>query len=80
VRVEVYRDGELLATAASDADGRIARLAPAPLVRGTYRLVFRVPSSFVSRLEIDVTVAGPDRHDHIPRLIAPYARTVYRGS
>jgi 5-hydroxyisourate hydrolase len=80
VRVELFRGGALLSAAETDRDGRVAALAGAPLRRGTYRLVFHVAGSFISRLEIEFAVADPDRHYHIPLLVSPYACTTYRGS
>lgn len=80
VRVELYRGGTLLSSAVTNADGRIPALVPGPLVRGTYRLVFAVPSSFISRLEVEFAVTDPDRHYHIPLLVSPFACTTYRGS
>ena len=44
VRVELWRD-DLLTSAETDADGRIAELA-ADLEPGVYRLLFRPPSPF----------------------------------
>lgn len=80
IRVELYRGGTRLSSAVTNADGRIPALLAGPLVPGTYRLVFAVPSSFISRLEIEFAVTDPDRHYHIPLLVSPFACTTYRGS
>ena len=80
VRVELYRDGALLSAQETNTDGRIADLVRGALQPGTYRLVFFVPSSFITRLEVQFAVADPRRHYHIPLLVSPYACTTYRGS
>jgi 5-hydroxyisourate hydrolase len=80
VRVELYRGGVLLSAQDTNADGRIADLVRGALMPGTYRLVFHVPSSFMSRLEVQFAVEDTGRHYHIPLLVSPYACTSYRGS
>ena len=76
VRVEVFRGDEPLASAATDADGRIASLAE--VEAGVYRLVFHPPSPFFRRIELEVELG--EGHYHVPLLLAPYACTTYRGS
>jgi 5-hydroxyisourate hydrolase len=76
VRVELYRDAELLAAAETDADGRIGQLAE--VAPGAYRLVFHPPSSFFRRVELEVELA--EGHHHVPLLVSPYSCTTYRGS
>lgn len=80
VRVELYRQQTLLSAQQTNDDGRIADLVRGPLETGTYRLVFHVPSPFFSRLEVDFTITDPQRHYHVPLLVAPYACATYRGS
>ncbi len=80
VRVELYRQGQLVSAQETGDDGRIADLVQGPLQAGTYRLVFFVPSSFFSRLEVEFAVADPARHYHIPLIVAPYMCATYRGS
>jgi len=80
VRVELYRDRALLSAQDTNAEGRIGDLVRGPLLPGMYRLVFHVPASFISRLEVQFTVADAGRHYHIPLLVSPYACTAYRGS
>ena len=77
VRVELYRGDERLADAATDADGRIADLAPG-LEPGIYRIVFHPPSPFFRRVELEVELA--DGHTHVPLLVSSYACASYRGS
>ncbi len=76
VRVELYRDDELLAAAETDADGRIRELAD--VEPGTYRLVFHPPSPFFRRIELELELGDGDHH--VPLLVSPYACATYRGS
>jgi len=76
VRVELYRQDELVAAAETDGDGRVRELADVP--PGTYRLVFHPPSPFFRRVELEVELG--DGHFHIPLLVSPYACATYRGS
>jgi 5-hydroxyisourate hydrolase len=80
VIVELYRGDELLTTARTDADGRIAELSPSSLETGTYRIVFHPPSAFFRRVELEVAIADADRHHHVPLLVSSYACASYRGS
>jgi 5-hydroxyisourate hydrolase len=76
VRVELYRGDELLASAETDADGRIRELADAE--SGTYRLVFYPPSPFFRRVELELELG--EGHHHVPLLVSPFACATYRGS
>ncbi len=76
VRVELFRGDERIASAETDADGRIRELAD--VAADTYRLVFHPPSPFFRRIELEVEL-GEGNH-HIPLLISPYGCTTYRGS
>jgi 5-hydroxyisourate hydrolase len=77
VRVELHRDGELVAEGTTDADGRIADLLPG-LELGVYRLVFHPPSSFYRRIELEIELG--EGHTHVPLLVSSYACVSYRGS
>jgi 5-hydroxyisourate hydrolase len=77
VLVELYREGELVGSGRTDADGRIAMLAPS-LAPGDYRLVFHPPSPFFRRVELEVKLE--DGHYHVPLLVSPYSCASYRGS
>ena len=59
VRVELYRGDEQIADGATDADGRIADLAPG-LQAGVYRIVFHPPSPFFRRVELEVELGGAE--------------------
>ncbi len=76
VTVELLRDGEPVASAATDGDGR-ARLAES-LDPGTYRLVFHPPSPFFTRVELEIVLENG--HYHVPLLISPFSCASYRGS
>jgi 5-hydroxyisourate hydrolase len=77
VLVELFRDGELVGSAETDGDGRIAGLAHA-LDPGDYRLVFHPPSPFFRRVELQISLE--EGHYHVPLLVSPYSCASYRGS
>lgn len=77
VHVELFRGDELVAAGITDTDGRIPKLAEA-LEAADYRLVFRPPSEFFTRVALDVRL--DDGHYHVPLLISPYGCASYRGS
>ena len=76
-----------LATAGTDADGRVRELAPEGLDPGTYRLVFDTAAYFTATgqsgfyPEVAITFSVTDqRHYHVPLLLSPFAFSTYRGS
>jgi 5-hydroxyisourate hydrolase-like protein (transthyretin family) len=77
VRVELRRDGAVLAGGETDSDGRIGPLADG-LDAGEYVLVFRPPSPFFR--EVALTVSLDEGHYHVPLLVASYGCASYRGS
>ena len=77
VRVELFRDDQLVSEGSTDNDGRIAGLAEA-LEPGRYRLVFHPPSPYFRRVELEVELG--EGHHHVPLLVSPYACATYRGS
>jgi 5-hydroxyisourate hydrolase len=87
VRVELSSSGRSLASAQTDADGRISQLAS--LETGEYVLSFDVagyfaaqgrPAPFLRRVSIAFQTHASDRHYHVPLLVSPFACTSYRGS
>ena len=76
VSLALVRDGKVVATAATDEDGR-ARLAE-ELEAGSYRLVFHPPSPFFTRVELQVELV--EGHYHVPLLVSDYGCASYRGS
>jgi 5-hydroxyisourate hydrolase len=77
VEVELWRGDERVASATTDADGRVQELATG-LEPGSYRLVFRPPSPFFTRVELEVSLE--EGHYHVPLLVSPYSCASYRGS
>ena len=76
VHVELWRGDELVGSGETDGDGRIRELAAAD--PGTYRIVFRPPSPFFRRVELEVELG--EGHYHVPLLVSSYACATYRGS
>ena len=76
VRIELYRDGELLASRETDDDGRVRDLAD--VGPGTYKLVFHPPSPFFKRIEVEIDVG--EGNYHVPMLFSPFGCAIYRGS
>ena len=76
VRVELFDGDELVGSGETDDDGRIRKLGEGG--PGTYRLVFRPPSPFFRRVELEVELG--DGHYHVPLLVSSYACATYRGS
>jgi 5-hydroxyisourate hydrolase len=76
VAVELSREGRVIASAETDADGR-ARLAD-DLEPGVYRLAFAPPSPFFRRVELELELG--EGHHHVPLLVSPYSCATYRGS
>jgi 5-hydroxyisourate hydrolase len=78
-------DGVALASAHTDADGRVAALADG-LAPGVYRLTFDTASYFAGTPtfypEVTITFeATPDSSKyHVPLLLSPFAYSTYRGS
>lgn len=80
VAVRLERDGAVVATAVTDADGRVADVGP--LAAGVHRLVFDTAalSPFYPEVVIAFAVADPAEHHHVPLLLSPFAYSTYRGS
>lgn len=94
VTVELSRDGALLATAVTNADGRCDAplLAGPDLVAGIYELRFHVGAyfraagvalpdpAFLDVVPVRFGIAGAAAHYHVPLLVSPYGYSTYRGS
>jgi len=89
VRVQLEdASGALLTDSVTDADGRVATLAPDALPAGEYRLRFDTGSWFAAAgreafyPEVVVTFRITDvaQHYHVPLLLSPFAYSTYRGS
>lgn len=80
--------GTPLGGGTTDADGRVAAVADAPLAPGTYRLTFATGDFFAAtgttafwpEVALAFTVTDPEGHLHVPLLLSPFAYTTYRGS
>jgi 5-hydroxyisourate hydrolase len=79
--------GEPLDDGVTDADGRVPRLGPDPLVPGDYVLRFDTGAWFAGRgvdafyPEVAVTFrVAADEHHHVPLLLNPFGYSTYRGS
>jgi 5-hydroxyisourate hydrolase len=79
-----------LATATTDANGRIAEFSknvPAAAT-GSYRLAFDVGGYFAGRqvdsfftiVTVEFILRDGASHHHIPLLVSPYGYSTYRGS
>ncbi|CDO10072.1 hydroxyisourate hydrolase [Mycolicibacterium cosmeticum] len=79
------RGGAVLASAATDDDGRVAALADG-LAPGVYRLTFDTGSYFTTtptfypEVTITFEVTGGSGKYHVPLLLSPFAYSTYRGS
>ena len=82
VAIELRRDGEVVATVETDADGRSKLGDPEP---GEYELVFAVGDYFGEAPFLDVvpirfTITDVASHYHVPLLVSPWSYSTYRGS
>jgi 5-hydroxyisourate hydrolase len=90
LRVALARQGgtgwTALATARTDADGRIAAFAPGgQITAGVYQLTFETEEylavpTFYPVVVIVFRIRDPAQHHHVPLLLSPYAYSTYRGS
>jgi 5-hydroxyisourate hydrolase len=89
VRLESITDTvTTLATAKTNADGRVGDLGPDRVEAGTYRLVFDTASYFTAtgqnaffpEVSLTFTLSDPEQHYHVPVLLSPFAYSTYRGS
>lgn len=91
LKVMLYSFGstQMLASAVTDADGRIKTWSPGfTLQSGVYQLVFdtgawfaeRNQSTLYPRVQISFNVDGNAGHYHIPLLLSPFGYSTYRGS
>jgi 5-hydroxyisourate hydrolase len=79
-----------LASAETDADGRVGALLAAgtALEAATYRLTFDTGAwfaaqeieAFYPRAAVVFRVADPGQHHHVPLLLSPFGYSTYRGS
>ncbi len=87
-RIEDGGKREKIATALTDADGRIAAPFGGDLVVGTYELVFHVGAyyahhdiaSFYADVPVRFRIGDASAHYHVPLLLSPWGYSTYRGS
>ncbi|HWC96616.1 MAG TPA: hydroxyisourate hydrolase [Candidatus Sulfopaludibacter sp.] len=87
LQVRLYREGELVASAATNQDGRTAEplLSGDSIPTGMYELVFAVgayfgSSDFLDEVVVRFRVADGSANYHVPLLVSPFGYTTYRGS
>jgi 5-hydroxyisourate hydrolase len=86
VAIELSREGELLASAVTNASGRTDAPLLERLEAGEYELRFAVgdyfgaEQRFLDVVPVRFGVSDPDAHHHVPLLVAPGGYTTYRGS
>ena len=74
----------------TDADGRVAALAPndGSVTVGVFRLTFHVAdyfaatqrTSFYPEISVNFIVGHETQHYHVPLLLSPFGYSTYRGS
>lgn len=80
--------GNEIARAATNDNGRVPELGPETLEAGEYRITFGVSeyfagrnvATFYPRITIEFIVEAGQEHYHIPLLLSPFAYSTYRGS
>ncbi|WP_291047052.1 hydroxyisourate hydrolase [Herbiconiux sp.] len=78
----------MLASAETDADGRVEHFGPEALPAGRYRVTFDTATyfheqevkAFYPEVHIVFELADPAAHYHVPLLLSPFAYSTYRGS
>lgn len=89
VLVSLYdQNGQRLAQAQTDQDGRIKDFGYSDFKAQHYSLEFETASyfekqscaTFFPKAVIHFSIVDPEQHYHIPLLISPYAYSTYRGS
>lgn len=93
VRLEALDGGTLeplkeLASATTNADGRVSGFGPESLEVGNYRITFDTATyhaateqdSFFPQVAITFTLTDPGQHYHVPLLLSPFTYSTYRGS
>jgi len=80
--------GEVIASAQTDADGRVTDLGPEILPAGIYIIEFQLGGyfarsgrpAFYPRLTIEAVLDPEQGHYHLPLLLSPFGYSTYRGS
>jgi 5-hydroxyisourate hydrolase len=82
VQLVLRKRGEIVATRATDADGRASF---GDVGDGIFELEFAVGTYFGERAFLDLVpvqfrIADASKHYHVPLLVSPWAYSTYRGS
>jgi 5-hydroxyisourate hydrolase len=90
VSLDSFVTGEWMpvASALTDADGRVSTLGPDALQAGRYRVTFDTARyftglgqrAFYPEVSVVFELADEGEHYHIPLLLSPFAYSTYRGS
>ncbi len=90
IRVTLEHEGSEIASAVTDADGRVREFQPkgSTLRDGRYTLRFAIAeyygmdvrACFYPQISIEFCVAGGAEHYHVPLLLSPFGYSTYRGS
>ena len=94
VSLRLSREGEAVAAAITNLDGRVDHplLAAEALTAGRYRLEFEIGEyyrdmgvalsepAFLETVIIEFGIADPGAHYHVPLLVSPFGYATYRGS
>ncbi len=87
VEIVVRRDGEVVATAVTNDDGRVEEplLAGTALVAGRYEVTFAIGgyfggAGFLDDVPVRFRVDDPAADYHVPLLCSPWSYATYRGS
>jgi 5-hydroxyisourate hydrolase len=90
LEAEAANGWTLVGCGTTDADGRLRTLMPsgAPLVPGSYRLIFHTrpyfdragTRSLYPRIVIVFEAVSGEAHYHVPLLVSPFGYSTYRGS
>jgi hydroxyisourate hydrolase len=88
VEIVLRRDGEIVARAITNADGRTdgPLLDGEGLVEGRYELTFAVGAyfgdadGFLGDVPVRFRITDASQHYHVPLLASPFAYSTYRGS
>lgn len=87
-RVDDRGERTVIASARTDADGRIAMPFGGELARGTYELLFAAGAyfahhdvlSFYAEIPVRFRIEDPTARYHVPLLLSPWGYSTYRGS
>ncbi len=87
VKIELWRDGALLKSTATNADGRTDAplLGAEEMAVGEYEIVFDIgayfgSAGFLNRVPVRFAITDAAASYHVPLLCSPWAYSTYRGS